>query len=128
MFRFLLLFFLIPSFAFASVEIDEDEHGVEVSAEAIKNYGIEVSKIDGSSQFYIARASVVLAQDKYFIYKTDKDMDHFEEVQIFPKKFENGFFAVEEGIKNGEMIATKGTPYLRMIFLDSRNKNATHVH
>lgn len=127
-FIFILSLFLIPNISFAHNDEDGDDE-VSISKEAIKNYGIEFVTINQTPDFYLPQKAVVSSQDKFFIYKTDGD--HFDEIEVKAKKTNQknkAYKIYSEDIKIGDVVVSKNAKYLRIIFLDKKNKHTGHSH
>lgn len=120
------LLFALPAFA------DEHGHeekpaGIELSAEAVENYGIETARPAKQELQTLNRDALVVSRGEYFIY--EREDGRFREVEIHPEKitaaavvFRDADFACEKE------YVSRGAKYLRIIFLNNDNPEEGHGH
>lgn len=108
-----IILMMIPLLSFAE--------GVELSKNAIKNFGIETTVTD-KKDVTLPRSALVVSRDEYYIYL--KNGNSFEEQQIFPKKVTKDIVSFTfDTVKEREFV-TNGAPYLRIIFLNGSEEAA----
>lgn len=102
-----IILMMIPLFSFAE--------GVELSQNAEKNFGIETAVIN-SKNITLPRSALVVSRDNYFIYL--KNGNSYEEQQIYPSKVTKDTVHFQLDTAEEREFVTKGSPYLRIIFLN----------
>lgn len=94
---------------------------IEISDNAVKNYEIE-TYITDSKNVTLPRSALVVSRDNYFIYI--KDRNFFEEIQVYPVKVTKDVVVLKfDTVKEREFV-TKGSPYLRIVFLNDTDSEA----
>lgn len=116
-FTLLVLVFGIST-AYSS-EKNQDEHAeFEISPKAIKLMKIETAplKMKKSNSFIIPNSALVSYGEKYGVYKFDGE--HFKLIALTNiKKVNSVFKSQSKVLKNGDLIAVKGVPLLRVTHL-----------
>lgn len=108
-----IILMMIPLFCFAE--------GVELSQNAMKNYGIETAVVN-KKDVTLPRSALVVSRDNYFIYV--KNGNSFEEQQIYPVKVTKDIVSFKLDTAEEREFVTKGAPYLRIIFLNGSEEPA----
>lgn len=123
-----ILSLLVAFSAFANEHGHEDKSPeIEISAEAIKNYGIEIVKPAQQEIQTLPRDALVMSRGEYFIY--EKEGGHFREVEIRPEKIMAEYFVFRDmDFSHGKEYVSRGSKYLRIIFLNNNNPEKSHGH
>lgn len=124
-----LLFSLLlaGSVNFARASGEDEEEGVEISDAAVKIYDIQTQVFEPQDTLKFPRSSVVVAQDKCFVYL--KDGEDFKEIEIQPDEINDDFVVCDdEAVQRGGEFVINGSNYLRIIFLNTHNKDVGHSH
>jgi hypothetical protein len=106
---------------------ESETAGIELSAEAIRNYGIETAKPAETETQTLPRAALVSAKDERFVYA--KEGGRFIEIEIKPLQItsESVVFQDKDRAANKE-YAISGAKYLRIIFLNNKNPAEVRGH
>lgn len=108
-----IILMMIPLLSFAE--------SIELSKNAMKNYGIETTVTD-KKDVTLPRSALVVSRDEYYIYL--KSGNSFEEQQIFPTKVTKDIVSFKlDTVKEREFVIS-GAPYLRIIFLSGSEEAA----
>lgn len=102
----LLLFLMMYNYA----------ESIELSGNAMKNYGIKTTVTNGKN-ITLPRSALVVYRDEYYIYL--KNGEEYEEMQIFPTKVTKEIVTFTQDTAEEREFVISGAPYLRIIFLNS---------
>lgn len=107
----IIILILIPLFSYAKE--------VTLSDNAVKTYGITTIKTNQKS-VTLPRSAIVVSRDNYFVYLKNKNS--FEEIQIHPSKVTKDKVTFQLKTNEEREFVTNGSPYLRIIFLNSSDE------
>jgi hypothetical protein len=108
---------------------EEHEHKnvskIELSNEAIVNYGIQFQQVESIPSITLPKTAIVISKDEYFVYA--KKGKHFQEIKIHPTQITDNSISFQNETDAQEFVITSA-PYLRIVFLNNKNPSEGHSH
>jgi hypothetical protein len=121
--KILAIFLLLAAPAFAEAPHGDEGREIDVSSAAVKNYEIQTETFPAKI-ILLPRDAVVASKGDYFAY--EKEGGHFREIEIRPLKITGE--SVLFSHRTAAEFVISGAKYLRVIFLNAKNPEASHTH